>query len=170
MELYIAIGIGALLIIIIMLILIFQYKKLATLKKVVTESFATLQVFLEKRLEILSDIIKMCSPDAIKNKEIGHLLSLITALQQNIESPKRLSIESSLDKAYKATIAALSNINQKSAKFQKLLNNYKAVQADIISSKNYYNNNVESYNKRVTKAPSSFIANIFGFKKELYIK
>ena len=170
MEIYIAIGIVAAVIITLTLVVINQHKKIATLKKVVKESFSTLEVFLEKRLEIISSIITMCPPDSRKNKEISHLLSLITALQQNIESPKRFSLESSIDNAYKTAILELSKINEKSAKFQKLLNNYKSVQADIISSKNYYNNNVEAYNKKVTKAPSSIIANMFGFKKEFYVK
>ena len=173
MLLYVGIGLGILLVILIavlVLALIMQYRKIANLKKVVQESYSTLKVFLDKRLEIVINLLSMCSENDLKNKEISHLLSIVTGIKQNIESSKRYSFESSLDNSFKTSVATLAKINENNAKFQNLLNNFQSVQADVISSKNYYNNNVEAYNKKLTKTPSAWVANIFGFKKEFYIK
>ncbi len=170
MIVYIAIAVGVLLLITFLIALIIQYKKIEKLKKVVKESYSTLEVFLEKRLEIVLNLLSMCSPETIKNKEIGNLLSIAKEIQQNLQKQRRFILESSFDNACQTSITALSKVNENNAKYQQLLNNLKQVQTDVISSKNYYNNNVEAYNKKVTKAPSSWIANIFGFKKEYYIK
>ena len=145
-----------------------QYSKLSKLKAIVTESFLTLEVFLEKRLEILINILDNCSEEAIKNKEIGNLLNAVTQVKQNIKHPRRYKLEANLDKAVQTSINYLKQLENGTN--NQLLMNLNTVQSDINSTKNYYNNNVEKYNLKLSKFPSSMVAKMFGFKKEYYVK
>lgn len=172
MELYviIAICVASVLVIGLICFLIVNYKKMAKLKSIVKESYSTLEVFLEKRLEIVFNILSACSQNDIKNKEIGNLLSVATQLKQNLTTERRFSLESSLDNACKTSLTKLATINTDNSAYLKNLKNLALIQSEIISAKNYYNNNVEAYNKKVTKGASSFVATVFGLKKEYYLK
>ena len=144
-----------------------QYSKLTKLKAMVNESFSTLEIFLEKRLEIVMQLLDKCDEKANKDKEIENLLNIVTMLKQNIKTQRRFKLENSLDNAIKSSQNVL---NEFCSKHQQLLFDLNTVQSDINSSKNYYNNNVENYNKKINKFPIRIVARIFKFSKAYFIK
>ena len=167
-EYIILISVAVLLVALFIIVSCTQFSKLSKLKATVKESFSTLEVFLQKRLEIIVKLLDNCSEEALKDKELSNLLNSVSQLKQNLQNQRRYKLEANLDNAVLTAQDSLQKYN--SAKNQQLILNLNTVQSDIISTKNYYNNNVEAYNKKLNKFPSNLVARMFGFKKEYYIK
>ena len=69
------VSVALLVVFFIIFILIKNYKKLAKLKAVVKESYETLEVFLDKRLEIVLKIASMLEEIDIKQPNIATVLN-----------------------------------------------------------------------------------------------
>ncbi len=164
------VSVALLVVFFIIFILIRNYKKLAKLKAVVKESYETLEVFLDKRLEIVLKIASMLEEIDIKEPNIATVLNVLTLLKGNKETSKRYSLEANLTFALDTAMDTLKNIHLDETDFIQLVLNCSYVQEDIKRTRNYYNNNVEAYNKLLNKFPSSIIARMFKFKKEFYVR
>ena len=171
LPLIIGISVGVLvLFVIFMVVVLNNYKKLTKLNATVKESYSTLEVFLNKRYELTTKIISMLEENDIKKPEIATLLNIVTQLKNNLDTLKRFSLEANLTVAIDGANKMLSSIHLDNADFVQLVLNCEYVQEDLKRARNYYNNNVETYNKMLNKFPVNISARLFKFKKEFYVK
>ena len=147
-----------------------NYRKLSKLQSIVKESYSTLEIFLDKRTEIISKMVDLFEPEDIKKAEIATILNIFTQLKNNQENNKRFSLEASLTTALDGAENVLKNIHLDDTDFIQLVLNCNYVQDDLKRARNYYNNNVEAYNKKLNSFPANIAARLFKFKKEFYIK
>ena len=83
---------------------------------------------------------------------------------ESIITPRSFTV--ALDGAEKK----LKDLHLENAEFVQLVYNLFEVQEDAKRSRNYYNNTVEEYNKKLNSFPSNISARLFKFKKEFYVK
>ena len=172
---YIAITIGAIFIFVVIVALCIisiskNYNKLVKLQSIVKESYSTLEVFIDKRYEIVSKMANYFRIEDIKKPEIATILNIIMQLKNNHDSLKKFSLEANLTVALDNAENTLNKVHQENADYVQLVLNCNFVQDDLKRARNYYNNNVEAYNKKLNTFPSSVAARLFKFKKEFYVK
>ena len=147
-----------------------NYRKLSKLKSVVKESYSTLEVFLEKRTEIVSKISAFFEEEDIKIPEVATIMNVLTQLKNNLDNPKRYSLEASFTITLDNAEKTLKNLHLENSNFVQLVYNLFEVQEDAKRARNYYNNTVEQYNKKLNTFPANISARLFKFKKEFYVK
>ena len=155
LTLYIIIGIIALVIIYVLLTL----NKLIKLNNKVKEAFATMDVYLKKRWDLIPNLVETVKGYAKHESE-------------TLESSEKLSsneeISSSLTKLF---ALAESYPDLKANKnFLDLSKQLTAVEDEIAHSRKYYNGSVRQYNNQIEMIPSNIVASMFGFKKFEYFK
>ena len=164
LTLYIIIGIIALVIIYVLLTL----NKLIKLNNKVKEAFATMDVYLKKRWDLIPNLV-----EAVKGyaKHESETLENIIAARNNyakLSTSEKLSsneeISSSLTKLF---ALAESYPDLKANKnFLDLSKQLTAVEDEIAHSRKYYNGSVRQYNNQIEMIPSNIVALIFGFKSK----
>lgn len=161
-------------IVIIAVIYIFScYNSLVKLKNNVEEAFATMDVYLKKRWDLIPNIVATVKGYA--KHEAETLENVIKARNANYSS---LSTEEKME-ADKAVTRGLSSIFalaeqypdlKANQNFAQLNNELSQCEKDIANSRKYYNAVVKQYNNKAEMFPSSIVAKMFHFsKKQMFV-
>lgn len=151
--------------VILLIYLVSVYNGLVKARNATERSFATVDVMLKKRHDLIPNLI--ASVKKIMQHEVS-LLERITALRTQALSAsgkQQLGIESQLGAAMGQLTVAMENYpdiksDRNMLQFQASLND---VEEQISASRNAYNGTVNRYNNKVDSFPASFIAQMFGF-------
>lgn len=149
------------------------YNSLVNLKNTVEEAFATMDVYLKKRWDLIPNIVE--SVKGYAKHEAATLQSVISArngrysemtadqkLQANAELSRGLAGFNILAEQYPDLKA-----NQN---FLDLNNQLQRTEEDIANARKYYNAVVKNYNNKIEMFPSSIIAKMFKFgKKQMFV-
>ena len=167
MALYITIGI----VILLLGYTFITYNSLIGLRNKVNEAFATMDVYLKKRWDLIPNIVETVKGYAQHEKDT--LENVINLRNSATRSYDAMSIEDKIGTNEKLSagvskiLALAENYPDLKANqsFLDLSTQLAKVEDDIVNARKYYNAVVKNMNNKVQMFPSNIFAGIFGFKE-----
>ncbi len=147
------------------------FNKLVKLKNMVKESFATMDVYLKKRWDLIPNIVETVKGYAKHEKDT---LKEIVEIRNNVKSYDNLSDEQKLKTNEQITggitkLMALAEAYpdlKANENFLSLQQSLSGIEDEIAESRKYYNAVVRNYNNKVEMIPSNIVAKILGYKSK----
>ena len=161
----IAIGI----IVVIIIIFVVMYNGFIRLKNNCDEAFATMDVYLKKRYDLIPNLVETVKGYAAHEKETLERVVAARNMAQGASTPEEKAAgESMLQGTLKSLFAVAESYPDLKANqnFMDLQGQLKAVEEDIANSRKYYNAVVKQFNTKCEVFPSNLIAGIFHFEKK----
>jgi len=151
---------------IINLIIFIMYNKLVKLQNKVKKSKANIEIYLNKRFELLPNLV-----ECVKgySKYEGNTLEEIVTLRNNYNSQKNISIKDAgkINNELSRYLAVVENYPELKANTQylSLQSELSRIENELESSRRIYNDDVTRYNTIIETVPSNIVASIFAFRK-----
>lgn len=161
----IAIGI----IVVLIIIFVVMYNGFIRLKNNCDEAFATMDVYLKKRYDLIPNLVETVKGYAAHEKETLERVVAARNMAQGASTPEEKAAgESMLQGTLKSLFAVAESYQDLKANqnFMDLQGQLKAVEEDIANSRKYYNAVVKQFNTKCEVFPSNLIAGIFHFEKK----
>ena len=159
-------------IIIIILIIgyvISTYNTFVKLNNTVKEAFATMDVYLKKRWDLIPNVIETVKGYTKHEKEtFKEIVELRNKSYDNMNTDEKVDVNNKLSKEI-TKLFALSEAYpdlKSSENFKDLTAQLSKVEEDIANSRKYYNATVKMMNDKILMFPSNVIASITGFKEQ----
>lgn len=162
--------------IIILLILFYMLSiknRFVTLDNLNKEAWSNVKVYLQKRLDLIPNLVNTVKGYAAHEKETLNAVTearskLINIDMNNIENVEKvLSVENSLTKSLRSLMMlneAYPDLKADSS-FMNLQAELSQIENEILSSRKYYNGTCRNLNIFVEKFPNSLFYGIFNFRK-----
>lgn len=150
-------------VIVLAIVVILIYNKLAKNKNRCEEAFATMDVYLKKRFDLIPNLIKVVKGYA--SYEANTLQEIINSRSNGMHVS--FSDEQKISDSVSSIFALAENYPELKAEqgFVDLQRQLKDVEDDIANARKYYNACVREFNNSVVVFPASLIAKIFSFSK-----
>ncbi len=153
------------------LYIVLTYNKLIKLNNDTKEGFATMDVYLKKRWDLIPNIIEVVKGYAKHEKDT---LKEVVEIRNSVKSYDKLSNEQKIKTNEQITgeitkLMALveSYPDLKANKnFLSLQQSLSEVEDEIAQSRKYYNAVVRNYNNKVEMIPSNIVAKMLGYKSK----
>lgn len=165
-----AIALAAVIVVIIAAVAIYAvatYNSLISLKNTVEEAFATMDVYLKKRWDLIPNIVE--SVKGYAKHEAETLQSVIAARSgyQQMSDSQKLQANSELSRLTGSiSILAEQYPDLKANRnFLDLNAQLQQTEQDIANARKYYNAVVKNYNNKLQMFPSSVVARMFKFSE-----
>lgn len=157
------------LVVVIALWVVAAYNGFVKLRNMVREAFATMDVYMKKRHDLIPNLVETVKGYA--KHEAGTLEKVTMARNAavNATTPEaRLESENALTGTLKSLFAVAEAYPDLKANtnFMDLQKQLQSVEGEIANSRKYYNAVVRDYNIQCESFPSVLIASIFKFTKE----
>jgi len=165
MRTYIFIGIIAFL----LLYLVVTYNSFIQLTNKVKEAFATMDVFLKKRWDLIPNIVTAVKGYAQHEKAtFENITALRNCAYNNLSSNEKIDVNEQLTAGISKIMIVAENYPDLKANqnFLDLSKQLSKVEDDIANARKYYNAVVKNMNNKVQMFPSNIIAGIFNFKEQ----
>ena len=165
MWLYIIIAV----VVLILIYVLITYNSFVKLNNRVKESFATMDVYLKKRWDLVPNIIESVKGYAKHEKEtLEEIVNLRNSNYDNMSQEEKIKTNQSLTSGINKVIALAEAYPdlKASENFKDLNNQLTKVEEDIANSRKYYNAVVREFNNKAEMLPSNIIAMMFGFKSK----
>ena len=159
----------AVIVIILVVDTIAMYNTFIKLKNNCDEAFATMDVYLKKRFDLIPNLVETVKGYASHEKETLEKVIAARNNLQNASTPEeKLAGENALQGTLKTLFAVAEAYPDLKANtnFLDLQNQLKTVENDIANSRKYYNAVVKQFNTKCEMFPSNIIASIFHFEKK----
>lgn len=167
----IGIVMGAIVVILILFV-IGSYNKLVKAKMNVEEAFATMDVYLKKRFDLIPNLVETVKGYAKHEKEtLEQVVALRNQNYDNMSDDEKVANGVAISQAIPKIMAIAEAYPDLKANtnFLELSSQLQAVENDIANSRKYYNGTVKRYNLAVQTVPSNIIAGLFHFEtKTMY--
>lgn len=163
MILYFVIGI-VLLLAIYMLV---QYNSFIKLTNMVKEAFATMDVYLKKRWDLIPNLVEVVKGYAKHESGIiEEVVKLRNLSYDNMSLTDKIDTNQQLTAGLLRIMAVTENYpNLKASRnFSDLSNQLLKIEDEIANSRKYYNAVVRNLNIKIQMFPSNIVAKIFNFK------
>lgn len=155
--------------IVIIAFVISTYNELVRLKNKVKNSFAQIDTQLQRRFDLIPNLVETVKGFAAHEKE---LLENVTASRSGYmnagSGEEKLAMSNQLTSALKTLFAVTENYPELKANtnFLKLQDELAETEDKVAFSRQFYNDAVTIYNNKLQMFPSNLVARIFGFKEE----
>lgn len=163
MGVYIAIGIVALLLIYVLSV----YNGLVKRNNIVTEAFATMDVYLKKRWDLIPNLVETVKGYAKhEEKTLEDVVRLRNSAYDNHSEEGKLKANAELAKGIANMMMLAESYPDLKANqnFLDLSSQLAGIEEDIANARKYYNGAVRNFNDKVQMFPGNLIAGMFGFK------
>ena len=164
MELYIIIGIVALLLIYIFV----SYNSLVKLDNSVKEAFSTMDVYLKKRWDLIPNIVETVKGYAKHEREtLESVVKLRNSAYDKMSHDDKIVANDEISGVLSKLMALSENYPDLKANqnFLDLSSQLAKIEEDIANSRKYYNAVVRNLNNKVQMFPSNIISKLFGYQK-----
>lgn len=173
MSMGMIIGIAAVaLIVLIIIYFISAYNSLTRLKNSVEEAFATMDVYLKKRWDLIPNVVSTVKGYAKHEAEtLEKVIAARNGNYQTMSDGEKLEANAALSKGMPSFSVLAEQYPDLKANqnFMDLSAQLKSVEADIANARKYYNAVVKKYNNKVEMFPSGIVASMFKFgKKQMF--
>lgn len=158
----------AVIVIILVVDTIAMYNNFIKLKNNCDEAFATMDVYLKKRFDLIPNLVETVKGYASHEKEtLEKVIAARNNLQNAVTPEEKLAGENALQGTLKTLFAVAEAYPDLKANtnFLDLQNQLKTVENDIANSRKYYNAVVKQFNTKCEVFPSNIVASIFHFGK-----
>ncbi|HSN58428.1 MAG TPA: LemA family protein [Clostridiaceae bacterium] len=164
MSIYIVIGIIALLLVYVLA----SYNSLVNLRNRVQEAFATMDVYMKKRWDLIPNIVESVKGYATHEKEtLESIVNLRSNAYDKMAQDDKIAADGQIMGALSKLMALAESYPDLKANqnFMQLSTELSKVEEDIANSRKYYNAVVRNYNNAVQMFPSNIVSTVFGFKE-----
>lgn len=156
-------------VLVILLMFLSIYNGFVRLRNDVEEGFATMDVYLKKRFDLIPNLVETVKGYAIHEKSVlEEVTKARSAVSNSSSTEERVKGENQITSTLK-TLFAVSEAYpdlKANSNFQSLMDELKGIEGDIANSRKYYNAVVKKYNIKIDTFPSNIVASIFGFVKK----
>lgn len=163
MTLYIIIGI-----IILLFYVLVTYNRLIKSNNLVKEAFATMDVYLKKRWDLIPNLVEVVKGYAkYESETIEKITALRTNAYETMSTDKKINVNEQVTQGLSKIMAISENYPdlKASKNFIELSHDLNKVEDEIANSRKYYNGSVRIFNTKIQVFPNNIIAKIFNFKE-----
>lgn len=156
-------------ILICLLYFIIVYNKLIKLNNIVNESFATMDVYLKKRWDLIPNLVNVVKGYAKHEKDtLEEIIKLRNNIYDNMSTEEKINKNKLINQSINKIMALAENYPELKANenFLQLSKDLTSIEDEIAQSRKYYNAVVKNYNNKVEMIPSNIIAKIDGYKSK----
>jgi LemA protein len=156
---------------VLVLLLIMVYNSLAQARVAVNESHSGIEVQMKRRADLVPNLIETVKGYA---KHESGVFERVSEAREKMLSASNIKDEAAADNmlsgALKSVFAIAENYPDLKASnnFVSLQTELSDIEAKISYARQFYNNNVKTYNQKIVTFPTNLIANAFGFKAEMF--
>lgn len=160
MKVLVAIGI---VVVVLAMVVVLAYNRLVKNKNKCEEAFATMDVYLKKRFDLIPNLIKVVK--GYTSYEADTLQKIIDSRNNGMHVSFR--DEQKISDSVSSIFALAENYPELKAEqgFVDLQRQLKSVEDDIANARKYYNACVREFNNSVVVFPASLVAKMFSFSK-----
>jgi len=144
------------------------YNKLVGLRNRVEEAFSTMDVVLQKRYDLIPNLVEAVKGYTKHEKEtLDAVVRARSAAHGATTTEDKLKAEGELSNALGRLLMITEAYPELKANtnFLELQTDLKLMETEISSARKYYNGIVRMFNIKIESFPSNLIANMFNFKK-----
>lgn len=149
------------------------YNKLIRMNNKVKESFATMDVYLKKRWDLIPNIVETVKVYAKYEKDtLKEIVSYRNGDYDNFSDSEKIKTNEQINRSISKLMALAESYPELKANesFLSLQKELSGIEDEIAQSRKYYNAVVRKFNNNVEMIPSNIVAKILGFKvKEMFI-
>lgn len=135
-------------------------------KNSVKEAFATMDVYLKKRWDLIPNLVNTVKGYAKHEKEtLAEVINMRNGNYSDMSMEEKIQSSNKLTGAISKLFALAESYPELKANqnFLDLSNQLKGIENDIANSRKYYNAVVKQFNNKVEMFPSNIIASLFHF-------
>ena len=166
---YIVIAVVVVVLLAIILGFISAYNTLVKLRNSVEEAFATMDVYLKKRWDLIPNIVASVKGYAKHEAEtLQNVINARNARYQDLSVDEKLEANKELSRGLASINVVAEQYPQLRANenFMTLNNQLQRTEEDIANARKYYNAVVKNYNNKIQMFPSNIVASMFSFKRQ----
>ena len=166
MWIYFVIG----LILLIIVYFFLTYNSFVKLENKVNEAFATMDVYLKKRWDLIPNLVETVKGYAKHEKNtLERVITLRSGNYDDMDSSKKINTNEKLTNGIRKIMALAENYPdlKASENFRDLSKQLTKVEDEIAQSRKYYNAVVRVFNNKVGMFPSNIVASILGYQNKL---
>ena len=156
-------------VILLILFIISCYNKLVRQKVIVEEAFATMDVYLKKRFDLIPNLVETVKGYA-KHEQgtLEKIIGLRSGNYSGMSEEEKMENAAAISRASPQIMALAESYPDLKANqnFMELNAQLQRVEEDIANSRKYYNGAVRNYNVTVQTIPTNIIANMFHFERK----
>lgn len=152
----------------ILFFVIFSYNRLVSYRNQVQEAFATMDVYLKKRWDLIPNLVETVKGYAVHEKSVlEETMKIRSKSYGNLNMDEKIEASQQLSHSLGRLFAISENYPdlKASQNFLALGKQLQTVENDIASARKYYNATVRQYNTKVERVPTNIIAGIFHFTR-----
>lgn len=144
-----------------------------TIKNVCEEAFATIDVYLKKRYDLIPNLVETVKGYA--KHETETLEKVIAARNRSIDASttaEKIEADANLSNAIKAINVVAEQYPELKANvnFIDLSTQLKNIEAELANARKYYNGTVKTFNTKIALFPANIIANMMKLEKLPYFE
>lgn len=158
--------------IVVVLIIIYgliENNKFIKLNNQVKEAFATMDVYLKKRWDLIPNLVEVVKGYSTHEKDtLENVMRLRNTSYEDMSNTTKLEVNNKINYAINVLMAITEKYPELKANdnFKNLSNELLQVENDIANSRKYYNGAVRLYNNKVEMFPSNLVAKVLGYKTQ----
>lgn len=155
---------------IVILYVIITYNLLRKAQNRVLEAFATMDVYLKKRWDLLPNLVATVKNYAFHEKEtIEETIRLRNQVYQHLSMNKKIVTNENITNNLANILLIAENYPELKANqnYLKLQSSLISIEDEIANARKYYNAVIRKYNNLVEMFPSNLVAQLFKFKQLL---
>lgn len=152
-------------IILILITVLIQYNSLIKLRNNVRQAKSGIDVFLNKRFDLIPNLVECVKGYSKHEKEI---FENVSKLRSEYIKSKDFKQAEKLNEDMNKIMAIAENYPELKASEQylNLQNNLSKIESELQAARRIYNVEVTNYNNATSVIPKNIIAKVFGFKEE----
>lgn len=166
---YIVLGVIVVVVVIIVIWYIAAYNSFITMKNKIEEAFATIDVYLKKRFDLIPNLVETVKGYAAHERQtLDEVIEARNSVAGSTTTEERLQNENILSGTLRSLFAvaeAYPNLKA-NENFLDLQGQLQQIETDLANSRKYYNANVRMFNTKLETFPTNLIANQFKFTKQ----
>ncbi len=165
--------IGGIILVICLVYYFITYNNLIKLNNKVKESFATMDVYLKKRWDLIPNIVETVKGYAKhENDTLKEIVMVRNGGYDKLSPEEKIKTNTQINKGVSKLMALAENYPDLKANenFLSLQNELSEIEDEIAQSRKYYNAVVRDFNNKVEMIPSNIVAKTLGYvSKEMFI-
>lgn len=157
-------------IVLVILYVLTLYNSFVKLNNKVKEAFSTMDVYLNKRWNLIPNIVETVKGYAKYEKDtLKEIIELRNHFYDKMSDEDKIKTNEQLSSSINKIMALAEAYPDLKANenFRDLSNQLTKVEDDIANSRKYYNGVVRMFNNKVEMFPSNIFASIFGYKSKM---
>ena len=146
-----------------------QYNSFIKLNNAVKEAFATMDVYLKKRWDLIPNLVEVVKSYAEhESNVIEEVVKLRNLTYEKMSLTDKINTNQQLTEELSKIMAISENYPdlKASQNFSDLSNQLSKIEDEIANSRKYYNAVVNNFNTKTEMFPSNIVAKIFKFNPE----